>query len=202
MCNVTNPPACYSEPWCYVNAAACRLSTKRFERLLYFPGFSDLFFSHATCGGDRTDFANYARLDKVSGRPLSFVVPSVTCTPPPFPRDHGSRQPGVKPNARAPASRDLTPPLTLPADAPYHYKTNRSDGQPMTNTTLGEPTLTLTLTPTPTPTPILTLTLSSSLTLTPALALSRGEPAYQDNALPWEGILLEYFSELSTLKPV
>ena len=67
------------------------------------------------------------------------------------------------------------PPLTLPADAPYHYKTNRSDGQPMTNTTQGEPTLTLTLTPTPTPTPtpILTRTLSPALTLTPALALSR-----------------------------
>ena len=107
LCNVTTPPAYCSQPWCYVDAAACRLSSKRFERSRYFPEVSGLFFSYATCGGDRADFANYGRLDKVSGRPLSFVLPSVTCTPPPFPHDHGSRHPGVKPNARAAASDPL-----------------------------------------------------------------------------------------------
>ena len=52
--------------------------------------------------------------------------------------------------------------MTLPADAPYHYKTNSSDGKPMTNTTLGEPTLALTL----------NLTLTLTLTVTLALALT------------------------------
>jgi hypothetical protein len=121
LCNVTNPPAYCSEPWCYVDAAA-----KRFERSRYFPGVSDLFFSYATCGGDRTDFANYGRLDKVSGRPLSFVVPSVTCTPPPFPSDNGSRQPGVKPNARAPASDPTpTPDLTRRCAVPLQDQPQR-----------------------------------------------------------------------------
>ena len=119
LCNVTTPPAYCSQPWCYVDAAACRLSSKRFERSRYFPEVSGLFFSYATCGGDRADFANYGRLDKVSGRPLSFVLPSVTCTLPPFPHDHGSRHPGVKPNARAAASdpphtRDLTRRCAVP----------------------------------------------------------------------------------------
>ena len=85
LCNVTTPPSYCSEPWCYVDSAACRLSTKRFELSRYFPEVSDLFFSYATCGGDRSDFANHQRLDTVSGRPLTFVIPSVACTPLPFP---------------------------------------------------------------------------------------------------------------------
>ena len=85
MCNVTTPPSYCSEPWCYVDSAACRLSTKRFELSRYFPAVSNLFFSYATCGGDRSDFANHQRLDTVSGRPLTFVIPSVACTPLPFP---------------------------------------------------------------------------------------------------------------------
>ena len=107
MCNVTSPPSYCSEPWCYVDSAACRLSTKRFERSRYFPEVSDLFFSYATCGGDRSDFANHARLDTVSGRALTFVIPSVACTPLPFPAYHGLRHPGVQ---LTPAfASDLTP---------------------------------------------------------------------------------------------
>ena len=128
LCNVTTPPAYCSQPWCYVDAAACRLSTKRFERSRYFPEVSDLFFSYATCGGDRADFANYGRLDKVSGRPLSFVLPSVACTPPPFPHDHGSRHPGVRPNARAAASDPTpTPDLTRRCAVPLQDKQQRRE---------------------------------------------------------------------------
>ena len=84
-CQVSSPPSYCAERWCYVDASQCRLSTTRYERSRYFPDVDGLFYSYATCGGDRTDFNNHVRLNLVSQRTLTFVLPSVSCAHHPAP---------------------------------------------------------------------------------------------------------------------
>ena len=72
----SNPLSYCAQQWCYVDAAACALSTYSTRRSDIFPGL-EIFYSYETCGGSEEDWTSVTVTRRLSLQTLRVGIPAL-----------------------------------------------------------------------------------------------------------------------------